>query len=100
VADSGKNWCPRGLKVWVLMYSHEHGIDTSVYGSEERALKSATEIIMRWIGDVEERDEDAADEIKKLVASGDHRQALETWQEWQYSGDEAEVISIELLDVQ
>ena len=47
----GKKW-QQHEQVWVMVYSHKHGIDTTVYKTQEDAQASAQEIMdSDWEGE-------------------------------------------------
>lgn len=95
---TGKNWSPLGLRVWVLFYSHRHGNDIRVYGSEERVYKAAAEIVEEWLPEGTEEEQEG---IKAMLAAKDYEGAIKAWQEIQYDGPrDPEEISIEVLEVQ
>lgn len=67
--------------VHVLTYAHRHGADVSVYTTEEEALHAAIDIILDWLDDV--TDAATQQRILKKILSGDYRETLKIWSEWQ-----------------
>jgi hypothetical protein len=88
VAHSGKEWSPKGIHVWVLLYEHRHGDDLLVFGSEDKALEAAVDILL------EDVDEDIKAEVEALAKVGDLRKAFSIWQEWQLDHGIPETIDI------
>lgn len=66
---------------WVLKYEHRHGVDETVYATEELANKGACHLIVSWWGDVDDRDSRA--EIAKKLAEKDWVGAREAWNDYQ-----------------
>lgn len=79
MARPGKEWSPKGMHVWVLLYDHRSGLDVFVFGTEDKAFEAAVQIAM------EEIDSDIKAEVGGLFKKGEFREALKVWQEWQYS---------------
>ena len=65
--------------VWVLNYSHEFGVDTQVFDSEDKAGKAAIESMKQWINDLERLDKKYALKIKKAIKNGDYHAAVNYW---------------------
>ncbi len=75
--------------VWVRTYSHKHGTDVLVAGTEEGALKLGAETIQTWWSDVD--DHETRDEIREAWARQDWRAVLKIFNDWH----DVETISIE-----
>lgn len=68
-------------KVFVLVYTHKHGDDLSVYDTEEHAVMSACDIIEEYINDVEDETVKAA--IKLAILECAWNKAFDIWCKYQ-----------------
>lgn len=44
-------------QVWLVEYSHKHGIDTYIGATKEAAMKMAAVLVLDWLGDWEDYDD-------------------------------------------
>lgn len=77
---------------WVLQYEHRHGTDISVWSSQEKAKACVVAIMEQYMDDyagrarLNQTGEEAAAELRKLIADGDLGEAMQQWgdrlEEW------------------
>jgi hypothetical protein len=67
--------------VFVVRYSHKHGVDVWVKRSRERALASAAEVVLHWI-DNEIDDPQKKKEIRDAIDGNKIERALQLWGEY------------------
>jgi hypothetical protein len=71
-----KDWAPTGMSVWLLVYTHKHGMDASVYTTREKALDSAIDIVREYMDELEPEDAEA---VTKLIKAGKLDSALQRY---------------------
>jgi hypothetical protein len=70
------------MKVWILLYSHAHGTDITVYRTEKKAGAGAIESMDRWFEDLEDRfflSPGIRGTIRRAMNQGDYRKAMDLW---------------------
>lgn len=67
--------------VFVVRYSHRHGVDVWVKRSRERALSSAVDTIEHWLDD-EIEEPTKKKEIRDAIAGNNHEEAIRLWGEY------------------
>lgn len=78
---------------WAVIYSHEYGIDVTLYPSEEVARRAGSQIVVNCFnrGELTEFDETELERIALAINSRDWNKAMRLFN----SGSESENISIE-----
>ena len=80
---AGKRWGLEGTPVWVLLYDHEHGVDTWVLSSEKKAIENAGEIVFQDVEDGDIHDEEISAEIKAQFKAKKYKEAVDAWRFYQ-----------------
>jgi hypothetical protein len=72
--------CATGdLEVFVLLYTHRHGEDVSVFVSRAEAESAVLGIMREWIDELD--DKKLVKECQRLLARCDYPAALRFWEE-------------------
>lgn len=67
-------------KVFILKYDHKHGMDLSVYLTEEEAELGAAHLMLEWISYLcDGEDRTVAGEILDHIEKGEYNEAMQLW---------------------
>jgi hypothetical protein len=91
------------MRIYVLSYSHKHGLDTSAYKTEERAHEAMKNIVETWIEDFTRTDDskfraEERAEVLRCIAENDYAALPNAWSELTNYLENIELAEIELID--
>ena len=64
------------MKVWIVSYSHSHGTNITVYGTEKKAGAGVIESMVCWFDDLEDRfflPPATRNRIRRAMKKGDYQ---------------------------